>query len=92
MDISLIFCFVLADGQSAATDLNSLIAHAHRRIDHLQRQLAEQQTLEPVRVQSALDAARLDDEKEVNEQVAVEREKAAVELELLRRQWVNTGL
>ena len=35
--------FSSAGGRMTEEELNSLIAHAHRRIDQLQKQLAEQQ-------------------------------------------------
>ena len=35
--------FFSAGGRMTEEELNSLIAHAHRRIDQLQKQLAEQQ-------------------------------------------------
>ena len=38
-----IFGFISAGGRMTEEELNSLIAHAHRRIDQLQKQLAEQQ-------------------------------------------------
>ncbi|XP_072520426.1 MICOS complex subunit MIC60 isoform X2 [Salminus brasiliensis] len=42
-------------GKLSADDLNSLIAHAHRRIDQLNRELAEQRVREQIRIETALD-------------------------------------
>jgi mitofilin len=39
-------------------ELNSLIAHAHRRIEQLQKQLAEQIALEQVRIQQSMEQQR----------------------------------
>lgn len=69
-------------------DINSLIAHAHRRIDQLQKQLIELQALEPVRVQAALDASRQEIEKLTLDEAAEEREKASFELESQLQSWV----
>jgi len=69
-------------------ELNSLVVHAHRRIDQLQRELIEKQALEPIRIEAALVAAREEDEKSARARIANEREKSVVELEVLRREWV----
>ncbi|XP_066504789.1 MICOS complex subunit MIC60 isoform X2 [Hoplias malabaricus] len=42
-------------GKLSVDDLNSLIAHAHRRIDQLNRELAEQRVREQIRIEAALD-------------------------------------
>ena len=52
-------------------------------------QLAEEQALEPVRMQAALDSVQQEDDQQTNAQVAEERDKASVELETQRRLWVS---
>ncbi|XP_070540808.1 MICOS complex subunit MIC60-like [Ptychodera flava] len=56
-------------------ELNSLIAHAHRRVEQLQKQLAEQQTREQQRVSSALEKQKEEDRRAADERVARELEK-----------------
>ena len=54
-------------------ELNSLIAHAHRRIEQLQRQLAEQQAMEQERMAQVLNKQRTEDrgisESEINREL-----------------------
>jgi CRISPR/Cas system-associated protein Csm6 len=75
-------------GRLSTAELNSLIAYAHRRIDQLQRQLVEQQTLEPMRVQEALSKAKSAHEKQIDTVVAEEQQAASAELDSLRKTWV----
>lgn len=56
-------------------ELNSLIAHAHRRIEQLQKQLAEQIALEQVRIQQSMEQQRKEDEKLTDQRVSDEQEK-----------------
>ena len=55
--------------------LNSLIAHAHRRIEQLQKQLAEQIALEQIRIQQSMEQQRKEDEKLTEQRVSDEQEK-----------------
>ncbi|XP_051898158.1 MICOS complex subunit MIC60 [Pristis pectinata] len=50
-------------GQLSTDDLNSLIAHAHRRIDQLNRELAEQRVREKQRIEKALEHQKLENKK-----------------------------
>ncbi|XP_072898312.1 MICOS complex subunit MIC60 isoform X1 [Hemitrygon akajei] len=50
-------------GQLSTDDLNSLIAHAHRRIDQLNRELAEQQVREKQHIEKALEHQKLENKK-----------------------------
>lgn len=50
-------------GKLSADDLNSLIAHAHRRIDQLNRELAEQRVREQIHIEVALEQQKLEDQK-----------------------------
>ncbi|NWV49643.1 MIC60 protein, partial [Daphoenositta chrysoptera] len=73
----------LPSGQLSTDDLNSLIAHAHRRIDQLNRELAEQRVREQQHIESALEKQKLEDKKAFEAAVAkaLERHKSEVELE-----------
>uniref|UniRef100_A0A0K0D7T4 MICOS complex subunit MIC60 n=1 Tax=Angiostrongylus cantonensis TaxID=6313 RepID=A0A0K0D7T4_ANGCA len=59
--------------------LNALIAHAHLKVDHLRRQLSEQQVREEHNI-----ARAIADQREADERIAAERLK--LELENLQRQ------
>ncbi|KAM8808340.1 MICOS complex subunit MIC60 isoform 2-T2 [Eudromia elegans] len=69
--------------QLSPDDLNSLIAHAHRRIEQLNRELAEQRVREQQRIEAALDQQKLEDRKALEAAVAkaLERHKGEIELE-----------
>jgi len=77
-----------AEGQLSADELNSLIAHAHRRIEQLEKQLAEQRTAERQRVDVALGQLREENRSLAEERLTHEREQMQAELEMLKRQWV----
>ncbi|XP_031645681.1 MICOS complex subunit MIC60 isoform X4 [Oncorhynchus kisutch] len=64
-------------------DLNSLIAHAHRRIDQLNRELAEQRVREQIHIDSALEQQKLEDKKalEVAISTALEHNREQMRLE-----------
>ncbi|XP_019901646.2 MICOS complex subunit MIC60 isoform X2 [Esox lucius] len=64
-------------------DLNSLIAHAHRRIDQLNRELAEQRVREQIHIETALEQQRLEDKKalEVALSTALEHNREQMRLE-----------
>uniref|UniRef100_U3K672 MICOS complex subunit MIC60 n=1 Tax=Ficedula albicollis TaxID=59894 RepID=U3K672_FICAL len=70
-------------GQLSTDDLNSLIAHAHRRIDQLNKELAEQRVREQQHIESALEKQKLEDNKVFEAAVAkaLERHKNEIELE-----------
>uniref|UniRef100_A0A1A7Y697 MICOS complex subunit MIC60 n=1 Tax=Iconisemion striatum TaxID=60296 RepID=A0A1A7Y697_9TELE len=50
-------------GKLSADDLNALIAHAHRRIDQLNRELAEQRVREQIHIEAALEQQKVEDHK-----------------------------
>jgi len=79
---------VSESGQLSTTELNSLIGHAHRQIDQLQRQLVEQSALEPLRLEAALETQRASDERLLDEKVSHERQSFAAEITKLRDAWV----
>ncbi|KAK2165818.1 hypothetical protein LSH36_45g11018 [Paralvinella palmiformis] len=68
-------------------ELNALIAHAHRRIDQLQRQLAEQLASEQLRIDAALEKQQEADEKLLEERIKQEREKLERDFLLTKDQW-----
>lgn len=70
-------------GQLSTDDLNSLIAHAHRRIDQLNRELAEQRVREQQHIETALEKQKLEDKKAFEAAVAkaLERHKNEIEQE-----------
>ncbi|XP_050830132.1 MICOS complex subunit MIC60 isoform X3 [Serinus canaria] len=74
-------------GQLSTDDLNSLIAHAHRRIDQLNRELAEQRVREQQHIESALEKQKLEDKKAFEAAVAkaLERHKNEIQLEQERK-------
>ncbi|KFQ85691.1 Mitochondrial inner membrane protein, partial [Phoenicopterus ruber ruber] len=72
-----------AAGQLSTDDLNSLIAHAHRRIDQLNKELAEQRVREQQHIESALEKQKLEDKKAFEAAVAkaLEHHKSEIEME-----------
>ncbi|XP_066173415.1 MICOS complex subunit MIC60 isoform X4 [Sylvia atricapilla] len=70
-------------GQLSTDDLNSLIAHAHRRIDQLNKELAEQRVREQQHIETALEKQKLEDKRAFEAAVAkaLERHKNEIELE-----------
>ncbi|XP_075419219.1 MICOS complex subunit MIC60 isoform X4 [Tenrec ecaudatus] len=51
-------------------DLNSLVAHAHRRIDQLNRELAEQKAMEKQHIELALEKQKLEEKQTLDSAVA----------------------
>ncbi|NXP80602.1 MIC60 protein, partial [Ramphastos sulfuratus] len=70
-------------GQLSTDDLNSLIAHAHRRIEQLNRLLAEQQVRQQQRIEAALQQQKLEDKKALEAAVAkaLQHHKNEIDLE-----------
>eukprot|EP00064_Thunnus_orientalis_P010437 superscaffoldBa00001422_g10463 len=72
-------------GKLSADDLNALIAHAHRRIDQLNRELAEQRVREQIHIDGALEQQKLEHqkalEKTVNTSLQHAKEDARLEQE-----------
>uniref|UniRef100_A0A3B3RUE6 MICOS complex subunit MIC60 n=1 Tax=Paramormyrops kingsleyae TaxID=1676925 RepID=A0A3B3RUE6_9TELE len=69
-------------GKLTPDDLNSLIAHAHRRIDQLNHELAEQRVREQLHIEAALKQQRQDDKKALDKAVATALERHHEELHL----------
>ncbi|XP_040849516.1 MICOS complex subunit MIC60 isoform X1 [Ochotona curzoniae] len=72
----------LADKLST-DDLNSLIAHAHRRIDQLNRELAEQKATEKQHIALALEKHKLEEKRAFDSAVAkaLEHHRSEIEAE-----------
>ncbi|XP_072291621.1 MICOS complex subunit MIC60 [Eucyclogobius newberryi] len=72
-------------GKLTPDDLNALIAHAHRRIDQLNRELAEQRVREQIHMEAALEQQKLEHQKgletAVNTSLQHMREDARLEQE-----------
>ncbi|XP_008065774.1 MICOS complex subunit MIC60 isoform X2 [Carlito syrichta] len=68
-------------------DLNSLIAHAHRRIDQLNRELAEQKATEKQHITSALEKQKLEEKRAFDVAVAkaLERHRSEIQAEQDRK-------
>ncbi|XP_054765713.2 MICOS complex subunit Mic60-like [Lytechinus pictus] len=64
-------------------ELNALIAHAHRRVYQLQKELAEQQAMEQKRLAVAMEKQKEEDEGVTKSKVAVELERQAADLVVL---------
>ncbi|KAJ1213592.1 hypothetical protein NDU88_001226 [Pleurodeles waltl] len=64
-------------------DLNSLIAHAHRRIDQLNKEMAEQRVREKQHIETALEHQKLEDQKALEASVAkaLEHYRSDIKLE-----------
>ncbi|XP_040594892.1 MICOS complex subunit MIC60 isoform X13 [Mesocricetus auratus] len=76
----------LADKLSA-DDLNSLIAHAHRRIDQLNRELAQQKATEKQHIELALERQKLEEKRAFDSAVAkaLERHRGEIQAEQDRK-------
>ncbi|KAF1384415.1 hypothetical protein PFLUV_G00119940 [Perca fluviatilis] len=74
-------------GKLSADDLNALIAHAHRRIDQLNRELAEQRVREQIHIEASLEQQRLEDQKALEKAVgtALQHYKEDARLEQERK-------
>ncbi|XP_062574094.1 MICOS complex subunit Mic60-like isoform X3 [Saccostrea cucullata] len=68
-------------------ELNSLIAHAHRRIEQLQHQLANHMALEKERIQEALESQKRADDKVCDRRIQDESQKIRNSIDLEKRKW-----
>jgi len=76
------------DGQLTPDELNSLIAHAHRRIEQLEKLLAKHRSAEQQRLNAALSHHADENQMLANERLKQERQKMQAELDMLKQQWV----
>ncbi|XP_049982376.1 MICOS complex subunit MIC60 isoform X8 [Alexandromys fortis] len=76
----------LADKLST-DDLNALIAHAHRRIDQLNRELAQQKATEKQHIELALERQKLEEKRAFDSAVAkaLERHRGEIQAEQDRK-------
>ncbi|XP_063732828.1 MICOS complex subunit MIC60 isoform X2 [Eleginops maclovinus] len=74
-------------GKLSEDDLNALIAHAHRRIDQLNRELAEQRVREQIHIDASLEQQKLEDQKALEKAVstALQHVKEEARLEQERK-------
>uniref|UniRef100_A0AAQ6IE73 MICOS complex subunit MIC60 n=1 Tax=Anabas testudineus TaxID=64144 RepID=A0AAQ6IE73_ANATE len=90
-------------GKLSADDLNALIAHAHRRIDQLNRELAEQRVREQIHIDAALEQQKKEDQKtlekavntslqHIKEEARLEQEKKLAELREVMEAEMRTQL
>ncbi|XP_013785078.1 MICOS complex subunit MIC60-like [Limulus polyphemus] len=70
-------------------ELNFLIAHAHRRVEQLQRRLAKQMVTEQERIQKAMEKQQEEDSKVTDARVSVELANQQRELEISYQKDVN---
>uniref|UniRef100_A0A8C3XN95 MICOS complex subunit MIC60 n=2 Tax=Chelydra serpentina TaxID=8475 RepID=A0A8C3XN95_CHESE len=70
-------------GQLSTDDLNSLIAHAHRRIDQLNSELADQRVREQQHIEAALEKQKLEDKRALETAVAkaLEHRKGEIQID-----------
>ncbi|KAL7976970.1 hypothetical protein Chor_008919 [Crotalus horridus] len=68
-------------------DLNSLIAHAHRRIDQLNKELIDMKVREQQHIKTALEKQKLEEKKAFESAVAkaLERHKNEIQIELEKK-------
>lgn len=62
-------------------EISLLIAHAHKKIEQLQKQFAKQKVTEMLRVQEAMKLQKLEDDKVVDSKIAAEVERQRRELD-----------
>ncbi|TKS71962.1 MICOS complex subunit [Collichthys lucidus] len=90
-------------GKLSADDLNALIAHAHRRIDQLNRELAEQRVREQIHIDTALEQQKLEDQRaqekavttalqHIKEEARLEQERKLSELREVMEAEMRTQL
>lgn len=70
-------------------ELNSLIAHAHRRIEQLQHQLANHLAMEKERIQAALEMQQKANESVCDRRIEDEAQKIRNNVDLEKQKWVN---
>ncbi|XP_029390783.1 MICOS complex subunit MIC60 isoform X2 [Mus pahari] len=74
-------------GKLSTDDLNSLIAHAHRRIDQLNRELAQQKATEKQHIELALERQKLEEKRTFDSAVAkaLEHHRSEIQAEQDRK-------
>lgn len=74
-------------GKLSTDDLNALIAHAHRRIDQLNRELAQQKATEKQHIELALERQKLEEKRAFDSAVAkaLEHHRSEIQAEQDRK-------
>lgn len=78
-------------GKLSTDDLNALIAHAHRRLDQLNRELAEQRVREQIHIDAALEQQKLEDQKALEKAVSTALQHVKEEARLEQERKVCRG-
>ncbi|XP_024139233.1 MICOS complex subunit MIC60 isoform X2 [Oryzias melastigma] len=76
-------------GKLSSDDLNALIAHAHRRIDQLNRELAEQRVREQIHIDAALQQQKLEDQRVLENAVSSSLQHVKEEARLEQERKMN---
>ncbi|RVE67570.1 hypothetical protein OJAV_G00104320 [Oryzias javanicus] len=76
-------------GKLSTDDLNALIAHAHRRIDQLNRELAEQRVREQIHIDVALQQQKLEDQRALENAVSSSLQHVKEEARLEQERKMN---
>lgn len=87
---SLSLSFLLA-GKLSADDLNALIAHAHRRIDQLNRELAEQRVREQIHIDAALEQQKMENQHTQENAINTALQHITEDARLERERKVESG-
>lgn len=85
-------CLLSSAGKLTTDDLNSLIAHAHRRIDQLNKELVELRVREQQHIETALEKQKLEDKKAFESAVAKALERHKSEIQTEQEKKVSTVL
>jgi hypothetical protein len=80
----------MTESQLSEDALNLLAAHAHRRIEQLQRQIAEHDKAEKERLIVALARLSIENERLEAEQLEREREHLEANLHVEEQKWVSS--
>jgi len=77
------------DGKLTEEELNSLIAHAQRKIEQLHLKLEEQQALEITHIGNAVEIQQIEDEKQANITLTRELEKQLLDFDIAKQKLVK---
>lgn len=90
----MLLCLCASAGKLSADDLNALIAHAHRRIDQLNTELAEQRVREQIHIEAALEQQKEEHKKALEKAVGTALQHAKEESRLEQEgkvSWMETA-
>lgn len=83
--------FFLLAGKLSVDDLNALIAHAHRRIDQLNRELAEQRVREQIHIDAALEQQKMEHQNTQEKAINTALQHITEDARLERERKVESG-